>query len=99
MLMNAGLGNRAPLKDGRKLRVCPLCNSKLNEVHLLIECEPLEPLRKVLGIRNFIGNQGVNSSVAIYQEYWNVWKISAETRNKRAHAAQKLLDGFLESID
>ena len=41
MLLNTGLGNRAPLKDGRSFKDCPLCGDKLNEIHLLLSCAPL----------------------------------------------------------
>ena len=53
LLLNTGLGNRKPLKDGRIFRNCPLCNKKLNEVHLIISCKPLEPIgktRKIIGL-------------------------------------------------
>ena len=98
ILLNAGLGNRAPLKDGRRLKSCPLCNMTLNEVHILVECGLLEPVRRVLGIRDFIDKQIDKSSTSVYKEFWNIWAISKETRDKRAHAARKLLEAYLETV-
>ena len=99
MLLNAGLGNRAPLKDGRSFKDCPLCGHKLNEVHILLTCVPLEPIRMVTGIRRYIQGQGNVANEEIYKNYWNVWTISAATKSRRTEAARRMLHAYKVGIN
>lgn len=68
---DVGLGNRAPLRNGMKIKVCVLCKgmggtcSLNNETHLLVSCKALEKAREECGISSFIAYQtrvGVNKS-------------------------------------
>ena len=99
MLLNTRIGNRAPLSTGRQHKACPLCGDKLNEIHLLIECKPLEPVRMVVGIRSYINACNEQTSIGIYKEFWNIWKITKETRNKRAKAAQTMLEAYTSATN
>ena len=99
ILLNAGLGNRKPLKDGRQFKNCPLCSEKLNEVHLLLSCEPLEPIRKATGIRKLMNKWVGLSDEEMYKNFWNLWSISKDTKNNRAHAAGKMLETYLQAIN
>ena len=99
LLLNTGLGNRAPIKDGRSFKNCPLCGEKLNEVHLLMTCVPLEPMRIVTGIRRFIDDRNGLTSEELYKEFWNVWSISKATKGRRAQAAKQMLDTYMVAIN
>ena len=68
---DVGLGNRAPLSNGRQYKLCKLCSDKSqgnylnNEVHMLTRCSSLDETRKKSGIADFIKDQkrkGVNKS-------------------------------------
>ena len=53
---DAGLGNRAPLPDGRRQKNCFLCEqegiwAKNNEVHLIMDCPSLANERLTTGIQ------------------------------------------------
>ena len=58
MTMNAGLGNRGPVKTFQQHKLCQLCMyknhaKKLNEIHVLFGCEQLKKVYDKYGITQF----------------------------------------------
>ena len=57
---DVGLGNRAPLSDGKQYKLCKLCQDQgkgtfmNNEVHMLIQCSSLAETRSKCGILDYM---------------------------------------------
>ena len=72
ILMNSGLGNRAPSECGIRLKECLGCRImsasyyEMNEMHLLLKCPRYSSTRRILGIDTLI--QNLNESYRTPQE-------------------------------
>ena len=73
--MNAGLGNRGPVKGFKQHKQCQLCakrnkKEKLNEQHILFECEQLRRLQHRYGLIAYKQAAGQIDISQIYKNYW-----------------------------
>ena len=98
---DAGLGNRAPLPNGRKIKICELCKDldtspRLNnEVHLLTECVAMKETRDKTGMSNFINavrrlKRG-KSNIYVARLFLGHDGASTQELNRRANTLQILL--------
>ena len=79
MTMNSGLGNRAPIKGYKQHKLCQVCkkagqNNKLNEIHLLFECAPLQPAHTKYGTKAYRQKYPGESPEKVYKKYWSDYK-------------------------
>ena len=89
--INTGLGNRAPIKGYRQHKECQLCLSKnvkakLNEYHVLFDCEQLKEVQKSYKLYDFKAQNITLSSEHLYKKYWQNYSDMKEllTRIKNA---------------
>ena len=73
--MNAGLGNRGPVRGFNQHKWCQLCTKrnkkeKLNEHHILFQCESLKRLQDRYGLTAFKQKSGTLEVAEIYKNYW-----------------------------
>ena len=73
--MNAGLGNRGPVKGFKQHKQCQLClkrnkKEKLNEQHILFECEQLRRLQHKYGLIAYKQASGQLDVSQIYKNFW-----------------------------
>ena len=73
--MNAGLGNRGPVKGFKQHKWCQLCakqnvKEKLNEHHILFKCHVLRRLQERYGLASFKRDSGSLEIGQIYKNYW-----------------------------
>ena len=99
---NAGLGNRHPIPNYRRTIHCVLCENnnltnKLNEEHLLIECEAMEHARERTGIRDFIQETGIEIARKedIYKLYWTTTQ-KMQSLKEKIHAARIMKETYIE---
>ena len=84
-------------------KFCKLCEQggqkvRLNEVHVLLQCPVLEPIRVVAGISEFHDNRTGHSMATIFKAFWNVKTITLGTFRERAGSACMVREAFLEVI-
>ena len=100
IMMNAGLGNRAPLDNGTRITECPLCDDdrqSLNEIHILMQCKGLSETRESSGIQDFINKRKDWSASKLYASFWNDFG-STRILRARVDAAQEMRTAFFISI-
>ena len=73
--MNAGLGNRGPMKGFKQHKWCQLCikrnrKEKLNEHHILFQCYSLRRLQNRHGLTEYARNLAGLEVEQIYKKYW-----------------------------
>jgi len=100
--MNSGLGNRAPIKGYKQHKLCQVCrkigqNNKINEIHLLFECGPLQPAHVKYGMKVYKQKfPGVNTD-KVYKNYWSDYKDEKEL-NERIKSADMLRTIYLDLV-
>ena len=73
--MNSGLGNRGPVKGFKQHKWCQLCarrnvKEKLNEHHILFQCDVLRRLQDRYGMTSYKQNSGNMEISQIYKNFW-----------------------------
>ena len=96
---NAGLGNRAPLRDMERMKDCPLCkkklrNRRLNEEHVVLQCPELRTVQRKLGFETFWCMYGRSS----LHKYLGGDKCSDEVLLGRGSKLDDLLKYYLERV-
>ena len=76
MTINSGLWNRASIKGYKQHKLCQVCkkagqNNKLNEIHLLFECAPLQPAHTKYGTKVYKQKYPCESPEKVYKKYWS----------------------------
>ena len=100
--VNAGLGNRAPIKGYRQHKECQICLTrnikvKLNEPHVLFDCEQLKEVQKSYNTYDFkVQNIALNSE-EMYKKYWQDFSDMNELMT-RIQSADKIRTIYLQVV-
>lgn len=102
LTMNAGLGNRAPVKTFHQHKLCQLCvyknkAHKLNEIHLLFGCEYLKRIYDKYGITKFARDLNSADTVYLYKKFWN-GKFTSEQILEKVNIADSIRTIYIQTM-
>ena len=97
--MNAGLGNRGPVKGFKQHKWCQLCakrkvKEKLNEQHILFQCNGLKLLQERYGLSSFKRNFGNLEIGQMYKKYW-LEDLPVEVIYGRVESADAIRNAYI----
>lgn len=102
MTMNAGLGNRGPVKTFQQHKLCQLCiyknqAKKLNEIHVLFGCEQLKKMYDKYGITRFAHKINSTDPVHLYRKFWS-GKFTSEQIAEKVNIADSIRHIYLTAM-
>ena len=100
--MNAGLGNRGPVKSFKQHKWCQLCvrrniKEKLNEHHILFQCHFLRRLHERYGLAKYKQDHSQLEISQIYKKFWTD-DLSSDVILGRVESADAIRQAYIGAM-